>query len=331
MSAAKVELGRHLFFDSRLSGNASQSCASCHDPQKAFTDGKSVSIGSTGQPHPRNAMSLTNVAYSGTLMWAHPNLRRLEEQALVPMFAEDPVELGLAGKRQVLIDRLESTPLYRNMFASAYPKSDMPITLETITKALAAFQRTLISANSPYDQWLAGDANAISAAAKRGHDLFFSERFECFHCHGGFNFSGSIDHQSNRFEQIAFHNNGLYNIDGEGGYPANNTGVYAVSGEPEDMGHFKAPTLRNVAVTAPYMHDGSMATLGEVIEHYARGGRHIDSGPHAGDGAENPLKSRFVRGFSLTAREKADLISFLEALTDTTFLNNPAHANPFAD
>lgn len=136
-------------------------------------------------------------------------------------------------------------------------------------------------------------------------------------------------HERNRFGEIAFHNTGLYNIDGKGGYPAPNRGVLEVSNQPGDMGRFKAPTLRNIAVTAPYMHDGSIATLSEVIDHYAAGGRTIASGPNAGDGSKNPYKSEFVTGFLLTPQEKLDLLAFLESLTDSSFLNDPALSDPW--
>ena len=131
------------------------------------------------------------------------------------------------------------------------------------------------------------------------------------------------------FDAALFHNTGLYNVDGAGAYPADNTGLVENTGEPEDMGRFRPPTLRNVAVTAPFMHDGSMETLDEVIRHYERGGRVIASGPHAGDGRESPLKSGLVAGFSLTDQERADLIAFLEALTDEDFLTDPALSDPF--
>jgi cytochrome c peroxidase len=136
-------------------------------------------------------------------------------------------------------------------------------------------------------------------------------------------------HENTTFEEEPFHNTGLYNLDGEGAYPEGNRGLYEITFEPGDMGRFRAPSLRNVAVTAPYMHDGSIATLSEVVDHYARGGRLVAEGPFAGDGAESPLKSEFVQGFELAETEKADLVAFLEALTDPDFLANPAFSNPW--
>jgi cytochrome c peroxidase len=196
-------------------------------------------------------------------------------------------------------------------------------------KAIASFQRTLISGRSPYDAYKQGQRSAISASARRGEALFFSEKTECFHCHGGFNFTGTVNYVGKGFVEVEFHNTGLYNIDGHGAYPAPNTGVHAVSNDPLDMGKFKAPTLRNVAVTAPYMHDGSVATLEAAIEHYNAGGRTLRGGPHAGVGADSPLKSEFLKPMELTAQEKRDLVAFLRSLTDSTFLRDPRFSNPW--
>jgi cytochrome c peroxidase len=329
MSAEKVALGRRLFYDTRLSGNRSFSCATCHVQARAFADPLPRAVGSTGEVHPRNSMSLGNVAYAPVLTWANPNLRRLEQQALIPMFGEHPVELGLAGKEGELLGRVREDTLYRRLFAAAFPDAAGEVSLATITKALAAFQRTLISANSPYDRFQRGDRAAVSSAARRGEALFFSERLECFHCHGGFNFTGTADYVGKGFAEVEFHNTGLYNVGGRGAYPAENPGLLEHSGDPEDMGKFKAPSLRNVAVTAPYMHDGSIPTLDAVIDHYAAGGRTVRAGPHAGVGRRNPFKSGFVKGFTLTPRERNDLTLFLHALTDSTFLTDPRFSDPW--
>ena len=330
MNESKVELGRHLFFDPRLSGNQTQSCASCHEPARAFTDGRPVSEGSTGEHTPRGAMSLANIAYAGSLTWANPLLRDLEGQALIPMFGEDPIELGLAGMEDELLVRLEEDTDYPAMFVEAFGAGAPTFSVDRVVKALGAFQRTLLSGDSPYDRFIQGDVDSLSASQRRGLELFLSERLECFHCHGGFNFSQSVDHAGNVFDQATFLNNGLYNVDGNGAYPADNPGLFEFTGEPADMGRFKPPTLRNIAVTAPYMHDGSIATLDEVLDHYARGGRRIESGPNAGDGRDNPNKSLFVSGFTLTEGERADVLNFLRALTDARFLEDPHFSDPFS-
>lgn len=330
MSIEKVELGRHLFYDQRLSLNETQSCATCHEQALAFTDARAQGLGSTGELHPRGAMSLANVAYLTTLTWANPVLVRLESQALVPIFGEFPVELGFGGQEVELLTRLEADPTYLELFEAAFPDAPEP-SLDSITKALASFQRVLLSYDSPYDRYAyGGDPDALSEAAKRGRTLFFSEDLECFHCHGGFNFSDSVSHEGTVFDETMFHNNALYNIAGTGAYPADNTGVEEITGLASDMGRFRAPTLRNIALTAPYMHDGSIATLDQVIDHYEAGGRTIESGPFAGNGSESPLKSEFVNGFTLTGTDREDLIAFLESLTDTTFVNDPALSNPWS-
>lgn len=329
MSAAKVALGRHLFYDPRLSGTGSFSCASCHEQARAFADALPRAVGSTGEVHPRGSMSLANVAYSPALTWANPLMTSLEKQALVPMFGEDPVELGLSGQEEALLQRVRAEPRYRSLFAAAFPGQRDPVSLDHIVKAIASFQRTLISGRSPYDAYKQGQRTAISASARRGEALFFSEKTECFHCHGGFNFTGTVNYVGKGFVEVEFHNTGLYNIDGQGAYPAPNTGVHAVSNDPLDMGKFKAPTLRNVAVTAPYMHDGSVATLEEAIEHYNAGGRTVRSGPNAGVGADSPLKSEFLKPMGLTPQEKRDLVAFLRSLTDSTFLRDPRFSNPW--
>lgn len=332
ISTEKVELGRHLFYEKRLSVTGTQSCGSCHLQQRAFTEAKSVSVGATGEFHPRNAMSLTNIAYSSVLTWANPLMRELELQMLVPLFGEAPVELGMAGREAQLLAMLRQDPFYRHQFALAFPQTPDPISLRHLAQAVASFERTLISLNSPYDQYrYGGDPQAISASAQRGEALFASERLECFHCHGGLNFSDSVQHERLAFTEMAFHNTGLYNIDTRGGYPADNTGIYEITHRDEDMGQFKAPTLRNIALTAPYMHDGSIASLEQVIAHYAQGGRTIHAGPHAGVGRNSPLKSAFVKGFDLTRSEQQDLLNFLHSLSDRSFIENPALQDPALD
>jgi cytochrome c peroxidase len=190
MSAAEVELGRHLFYDKRMSRNGKQSCATCHRQELAFTDGRAHAEGTTGQAHPRSSMSLVNVAYAPSLTWANPALDSLEDQALVPMLGEEPVELGLKGHEQEFLDVLQRDSVYRRLFSSAFPGTAV-YTLANVTRAIAAFERTIVSMNSPYDRYRwDGDSPAISDSAKRGEILFSSsERGGCFQCHGGWNFT----------------------------------------------------------------------------------------------------------------------------------------------
>jgi len=329
MTRAKVELGRHLFYDKRMSVNGTTACATCHQQKLAFTDGKALAVGATGESHPRGSMSLANVGYVPRLTWANPLMKRLEHQALVPMFGSDPVEMGLGDKKVELIKTFKDDPRYQKLFARAFPSNTDPVTLDHITKALASFQRTLISGDAAFDRFSRGERAALGADAQRGMALFFSERLECFHCHNGFNFTDSVDHGNKSLGEVSFHNTGLYNLDGKGAYPKRNPGAMAITQKASDMGRFRAPTLRNVAVTAPYMHDGSIKTLEEVIDHYAAGGRLIEEGPHAGNGAKNPNKSRFIPGFILRPNEKTDLIAFLNSLTDYKFLKDERFADPF--
>ncbi|HWC00833.1 MAG TPA: cytochrome c peroxidase [Bryobacteraceae bacterium] len=298
MSAKKVKLGRFLFYDRRLSANGSQSCATCHRQELAFTDGRAHGVGSTGEIHPRGAMSLVNVAYASVLTWNNPAQRSLEEQALTPMFGTHPVELGLSGKGEQCLKQLRAEPLYRQLFPAAFPGQSDPFTVENVTRAIASFERALISARSPYDRYhYGGDDNAVSPAAKRGEVLYFSEPLSCFRCHGGFTFSDATEFErSPRPEDDAppMHNNGL-----------------------ADPGKFKAPTLRNIALTAPYMHDGSLPTLEAVLDHYAAGGRHT------------PHQDQLIRGFPLSTAGRADLLEFLRSLTDTELTRDPRFADPW--
>lgn len=329
LTAEKVELGRYLFYETRLSGNETQSCGSCHHQDKAFTDGLTVAEGSTGMLHPRNSNSLTNAGYNASLTWANPTLLDLESQFLVPLFGEDPVELGASDET---LDRLRGDPLYEDLYAAAFPELDDPIDWDPTVDAMASFTRTMISGDSPFDRFTyQGDSDALSESARRGMVLFFSETLECHHCHGGFNLSEASTHAGSPFDAERYHNTGLYNVDGQGAYPPENTGLYAFTLDPSDMGRFRPPSLRNVALTAPYMHDGSIETLDEVIRHYERGGRLVEDGPYAGDGRDSPLKSGLVAGFTLTDQERADLVAFLESLTDESFITNPALSDPFAE
>lgn len=327
MNAPKVELGRALFYDTRLSANGTQSCASCHRQEQAFTDGRTTALGSTGESHRRNSMSLANVAYAASLTWANPVVPGLEAQAMVPMFGEHPVELGLAGQEELLLQRLSEDPRYTKLFADAFPQEKQPVSVASIVRAVSAFERTLLSGNSPYDRYTYHDElDALSLSAKRGMTLFFSERLECFHCHQGFAFSDSVKTQETVFPEVTFHNTNLYNVDGQGGYPATDVGLREFTGRPEDMGRYRSPTLRNIALTAPYMHDGSIATLSEVLDHYAAAGR-----ANAQGAGTSPYQSEFVRGFTLTPQERADVLAFLESLTDPEFLTDPRFSDPLAN
>ncbi|HEY7027182.1 MAG TPA: MbnH family di-heme enzyme [Gemmatimonadales bacterium] len=331
LTAEKIELGRRLFYDTRLSGNQTQACASCHQQRLGFSDGLPTPHGSTGDPLLRNSQGLANATYFSTLTWGNRALLELEDQIKIPIMSDNPIELGVTdGIRAQVLQRFDQDSTYRTQFAAAFPSSPPGATVNQITFALASFCRTLISGNSAYDRYYLGDGTALTPQQVRGLRLFNSERLECFHCHSGLNFSTSYrDHHTDPGTiTYPFFNTGLYNIGGDGSYPAGNQGLYELTFSPNDRGKFRPQGLRNVAVTAPYMHDGSIATLRDVILHYARGGRKIDSGPYAGDGSLSPLKSGLVRGFVISDAEIDDVIAFLQSLTDSAFLAEPRFADP---
>lgn len=324
----KIALGRELFYDTRLSGNGTQSCASCHQQDKAFTDGRPTAIGSTGESHPRNSQGLANVVYHATLTWANPALTELERQMEVPMFGENPVEMGIndQNKNEVL-NRFKQNTNYVNLFKSAFPKDSDPVSFTNIIAAISTFERTLISSDSKYDQFLRKEVT-LNESELRGMNLFMGEKAECFHCHGSFNFNDQTRYQGLTQIDTPFHNTGLYNIDGKGGFPFPNRGLFETTSKAQDMGAFRAPSLRNVAVTGPYMHDGSITTLKEVLDFYAAGGRQITTGVYAGDGRTNPYKSDLITRINLSEQDKIDLVNFLGTLTDNKFLTNPQFSNP---
>jgi cytochrome c peroxidase len=270
--------------------------------------------------------------YNSRFNWANSLIKSPQQQALIPMFGEFPIELGWSGHETEILDRFKHDAIYQDLFAQAFPKEENAIHEGTIAKAIGAFVSTLISGNSVYDKALyQNQPSATSDSAKRGLALFFSERLECFHCHGSFNFAQGTAHDGTVFDEAEFHNNGLYNIGGTGAYPPGNQGLWELTQEQKDIGRFRPPTLRNIELTAPYMHDGSVATLEEVLDIYARGGRLITEGPFAGDGAKNPFKSELINGFVLTEQEKQDVVNFLKSLTDWTFICEERFSDPYGN
>lgn len=331
ISVAKVELGRHLFYDTALSANQQQSCASCHQQQHAFAEPLQVSVGSTGQLHRRNASALVNIAYNNSLTWAHDSLTHIESQLLIPLFGDNPIELGATGHEQQILARLTQAP-YPALFQAAY--ADSQADFRRVVDALASFSRSLLSFNSRFDRYAyQQDDSALTEQELLGLNLFFSEKLECHHCHGGFNFTQATSHERQPLDRRPFHNTGLYYVSrpdlADKGYPQQDTGLSEVSLNPADDGRFRAPTLRNVAYSAPYMHDGSLATLEQIIDFYAAAGLVTEVNGEISDGRQHPLKSSFVRGFELTPEEKQALLAFLHSLSDEQFVSNPAYSNPW--
>jgi len=296
MSDAKVALGSRLFFEPRLSVTGRYSCASCHDPARAFSDGRPRAVGATGVLLPHNALALVNVAYNISFGWDTPEVRSLEAQMLTPLLNEHPVELGLKGRERALCAELAAEPAYARAFAAAFPGTTPAVSFDHLVKAIAAFERTLISGDSPFDAYVfQGEHTALSAEAKEGMALFYSARIGCAGCHSGFNFSGNWRDAQGETGRASFARDGT-------------------SAEP-----LKVPTLRNVALTAPYMHDGRFATLDAVLEHYSDLARR----PRGAAGFDRRLPRA-----PLSAAERAALAAFLESLTDRSSLERFSDAAP---
>ena len=292
LTKSRVELGRKLFFDPILSEDSTISCASCHLSEKGFTDGHSLSIGVHGRLTERNSPTLANIGYHNSFFWDGGN-HSLEIQVVGPV--ENFNEMNLPFSEAV--NRLKNHPEYPQLFKLAYNLNEPnPF---GITRAIASFERTLISGNSRYDKYnYQNQLGALTSSELNGMNLFFSNDLKCAQCHSGFNFTNNL-----------FENNGIYlnYVD---------SGRARITLNTNDAGKFKVPTLRNVELTAPYMHDGSFSTLEDVIDHYSSGGK----------GHRN--QSNLVAGFSITATEKNDLINFLKSLTDHEFINNPNFKAP---
>jgi cytochrome c peroxidase len=272
----EIELGKQLFFETRLSLDRSLSCASCHDPAKGFTDGKALATGFAGKELKRHSPTILNSAFN-TLQFWDGRSHSLEDQALGPI--TNPDEMNMVNG-QLAVERLGKIAQYREMFQKVYGQSP---TLNGIAKAISAFERTLITPDSPFDKYMKGDKNALRPAEKRGLLLFISKA-SCSQCHNGANLTDN-----------EFHNLGQNRSD--------DLGRFRISGEEKDKASFKTPTLRNVALTAPYLHDGSFKTLEEVVDYYNRGG------------GDSPNKSNLINKLFLTNQEKRDLVAFLKSLT----------------
>ena len=291
---ALVELGAALFAEPTLSGNGAQSCASCHQAARAFTDGLSTAVGSTGEAHTLNTPSVVNAGELAALGWARPDLTSLEAQITVPLFGTHPVELGAVGHEAEIMGRLKADASYPARFRAAFPGDAAPLRWERVIEALAAYVRSLRS-SGPYDRFLAGDVAALSDEAQRGAQLF--GEVGCSACHSGPLLTNG-----------SYHNLGLYGFRGVRDVPPGQEGLYRVTGQARDLGRWRVPSLRNVALTAPYFHDGSAATLEAVLDVYAQGGR--------GDGQQSLLKSEALVPITMSREDRAALIAFLLSLTD---------------
>lgn len=291
-----VALGKKLFFDTILSGDETQSCASCHDPKKSFTDQQQFSNGVNDNLGTRNAMPLFNLAWNFDERFAWDGKEfSLEKQALEPV--SNPIEMH--GNWENITKILQNNLEYKDLFLRAFGTSIIDSTL--VTKAIAQFERTLISGNSKFDKYLRGEIN-LTPEEQNGFDVFMDEsKGDCFHCHGSDNNPIWSDNK--------FHNNGLDNVFVD-------LGLGKITGDPKDNGKFKSPSIRNLAFTAPYMHDGRFATLEEVINHYSEG---LKRSPTI-----DPLMKKVDEGgVHLSTQDKSNLKAFLQTLSDYDFINNP--------
>ncbi len=279
MSAAKVALGRRLFYEADLSIDGTMSCASCHGQRDSFADGGTTHPGVHGDPGLRNVPTLINIAWAGPLNWADPHRTTLESQALVPITGDDPVEMGMKGQEAEIARRLSANRCYRKLFRAAFPETKGRIDLDGVARALAAFQRTIVSFETPWDRARAGGP-PLPEAARRGEALFRGKG-GCAACHAGVNFT---DYRLHPFAS-----------------GPRDRGAARATGRAQDDGLFRTPGLRNVALTAPYLHDGGAATLDAAVA------RH---------------------GIALGAGDMADIAAFLHQLTDRAILADPRFTAP---
>jgi cytochrome c peroxidase len=282
-TAAKVELGRALFFEKQLSGDGTISCATCHDPGKGFSDGKPRAVGFNGKELARHSPTVLNAAYNSSQFW-DGRAGSLEEQARGPITSA--AEMNLVDESE-LVRRLEANAAYRQKFREVFGEAP---SLKNVAKAIAAYERTLVTANSRFDRYARGDKKALTRQEKQGLALFLGKA-RCAQCHNGVNFT----------------DNKFYNL---GTDEAADAGRYAITKQDDDVGAFKTPGLRDVALHAPYLHDGSLATLEAVIDYYDRGG---DNAKH---------KSKLMTRLDLTQQEKRNLLAFLQTLTGEPSLHS---------
>lgn len=310
-----VKLGRMLFYDPILSGDSSMACATCHQQENAFASDVRFNTGIVGQKGFRNAMALMNLGWASAYNW-DGSAKNLEEQALEPV--TNPVEMHETWPNAV--KKIKRNDFYPELFKDAF--GDKAITRDLVVKAIAQFERTLISFDAKIDRVFQGEAS-LTASERRGFDIYVTEEADCFHCHG-------LPRQNRLLTDDQFHNNGLDSM-GPNDFDFEDKGLGSVTGIRNDNGKFKTPTLRNVELTAPYMHDGRFQTLKEVVDFYSEG---LKPGPNVDENIQKHLPRSddgYYKqgGVNLTEQEKQDLINFLKTFTDKAFVNDERYANPF--
>ncbi len=291
-SMEKAALGRYLFYDKRLSVNNTKSCASCHAPQFSFTDSYRRSVGAFGDFTKHNSPPLVNIVFNNYFTYTDTSFHSPERQINNPMFGIAPVEMGWEGNEDEILGRIKNEIQYVQLFSKAFPSDREKFTVKNLQFAITSFVKTLISLNSPYDQYMNGDSTILSVAAKRGKVLFESKELKCSLCHGGINFNHPLFQQS----------------------------PYFAAGFSSDAGkdslRYKVPTLRNLEFTSPYFNDGSVEALEEVINQFAAGGK-----------AQN--RHPYVSGFSLNLEQRKDLVHFLLSLSDSSFIKKTLFQDPW--
>lgn len=320
----KEETGRYLFFDKRLSVNNSKSCASCHDPAMAFTDGYRKPLGVFADLHFRNTPTLINISSHNFFNWANTEVQSIENQMNGPLFNARPVEMGLDSTNTHTLKIFKEDQNYNSLFKKAYPSESDPVSWSNIKQSLVAYIQTFQSYNTPYDRYKLNDSSAISESAKVGELLFFSAKYNCGQCHRPPAFGA--DSTMALKEQFA--NIGLYNYEAVA-QTGGDLGLFHSTGSEKDKGKFKVPTLRNLSMTAPYFHDGSAATLDEVLMVYEQGGRNITYGENQGDGRQDTHKHPLISGIRMTESERQQLLDFLYSLNDFGIPLHTKFQSPF--
>ncbi len=316
LNTKQIELGRILFFDKNLSINGNKSCSDCHNPRLFFTDGYKKTLGALADVLTRNTPSLINAVNFTALNWASPTIINFQQQMQRPLFAKGHIEMGMDADNAAQAVSILANPIYSTVL------DENPRNWHTIVEALAAFQNTIISRNSLWDAFTTTkDSTLLTKDQLAGATLFFSNKTKCGSCHGGLDFNQATKNLA------PFANTGLYSLQSN---CKQDPGLFLSTKNKKDIGKFRIPSLRNVLQTAPYYHDGSGASLGAVIDNYAAGGRHLPNGELKGNGKLNKLKSPLIKGFTISAMQKRQLLLFLETLTDTTILQAPFSKDPFS-
>jgi len=316
-NVAIAEFGHYLFFDPALSSSSKLSCSSCHQPEMAFTDGYRKSLNHYAEELASNTSTLLNLNNRTIFNWADSS-RTLFAQMDRPLYAQHPVEMDWNGKETIILSRIKQNPLYSSLYTTSFAKPIEEITAKDVREAIATYILTLQSRNSKYDFFRhTNDSSQLTLLERQGMILFFSKQIGCSDCHGGQDFFEPT--QGSVFARFTNYNCKTGSVE---------AGLAKITHNPQDSSCFRIPTLRNVALTAPYLHDGATFSMTEVLQHHQKGGR------TQANQCDNQLtflsKDKRFTSFLLTKQQQIAILSFLETLTDTTYLKNPLYRNPFS-